>query len=81
MYFTEANAALIDGIRKKISDFRASEVISIAEERLLIADLLLATNRVANIAGTYGCFLSHWLKQSQNAISLRQDSFSINVSK
>jgi adenine-specific DNA-methyltransferase len=71
MYFTEANAARIDGIRKRIAAWRADEAISVAEERLLIADLLLATNRVANIAGTYGCFLSHWSGQSQDSLALR----------
>ncbi|MGZ3459523.1 MAG: DNA adenine methylase, partial [Archangium sp.] len=38
--------------------------------RLLLADLLAATNRVANIAGTYGCFLSHWLPQALEPLHL-----------
>jgi adenine-specific DNA-methyltransferase len=71
MYFTEANAARIDGIRKQITFWHSDEAISVAEERLLIADLQLATNRVANIAGTYGCFLSHWSTQSQEDLMLR----------
>lgn len=71
MYFTEANAARIDGIRRRIADWREDGLISIVEERLLIADLLLATNRIANIAGTYGCFLSYWSSQSQESMSLR----------
>ena len=41
------------------------------EELLLIADLLSATNRVANIAGTYGCFLSKWQQQANERIELR----------
>ena len=71
MYFTEENAARIDGIRRQVAAWRDDGAISVAEERLLIADLLLATNRVANIAGTYGCFLSHWSTQSQECLSLR----------
>lgn len=70
MYFTEANAARIDGIRRVISDWREGSDISITEERLLVGDLLLATNRVANIAGTYGCFLSHWSPQSREKLAL-----------
>lgn len=71
MYFTEANAAKIDAIRKQVSVWRTAGQISLAEERLLIADLLLATNAVANIAGTYGCFLSHWSVQAQQALALK----------
>jgi adenine-specific DNA-methyltransferase len=65
MYFTEKNAARIDGIRQTIAHWRHASLLSEPEERLLIADLLLATNRVANIAGTYGCFLSHWSPQAR----------------
>ncbi|MBE2251077.1 MAG: DNA adenine methylase [Myxococcus sp.] len=71
MYFTERNARRIDGVRKKIGDWRRASRISATEERLLLADLLAATNKVANIAGTYGCFMSHWLPQSQQALALQ----------
>lgn len=71
MYFTEANAARIDGIRKLIGEWSASNKLTQTQERLLIADLLLATNRVANIAGTYGCFLSHWSNQARGTLFLK----------
>ena len=74
MYFTEQNAARIDGIRQSIAQWRSDSLLSEAEERLLLADLLLATNRVANIAGTYGCFLSRWSPQSQGQVTLRARS-------
>lgn len=70
-YFTEANAARIDSCRSQIFDWSKGGVLSPSEERLLLADLLSAANRVANIAGTYGCFLSHWTAQSQAALMLR----------
>lgn len=70
MYFTEENAARIDAIRKQVAQWVAERALSAAEERLLLADLLAATNRVANIAGTYGCFLSHWLPQAQEPLRL-----------
>ncbi|WP_258925560.1 DNA adenine methylase, partial [Pseudomonas paracarnis] len=37
----------------------------------MIADLFGALNRVANIAGTFGCFLSKWTNQSQDKIAMR----------
>lgn len=70
-YFTEENAKKIDAIRNQLLKWKNSGLLSDLEEKLLIADLLSATNRVANIAGTYGCFLSHWTPQAENILSLR----------
>lgn len=70
-YFTERNAAKIDGIRANIRVLRRNGQISRTEEILLIADLISATNRVANIAGTYGCFLSKWTPQAGHPVTLR----------
>jgi len=70
-YFTQDNAAKIDGMRGMIAEWSESGAISEIEERLLIADLFGALNRVANIAGTFGCFLSKWTTQSQDAIVMR----------
>lgn len=70
-YFTEANAARIDSCRSQIFDWSREGLIGPAEERVLLADLLSAANRVANIAGTYGCFLSRWTGQSQGTLVLR----------
>ena len=70
-YFTEENAARIDAMRALIAGWREAGSIDEVEERLLIADLFGALNRVANIAGTFGCFLSKWTKQSQDNISMR----------
>ena len=70
-YFTEENAARIDAMRSLISEWRATNEVDDIEERLLIADLFGALNRVANIAGTFGCFLSKWTNSSQNKIAMR----------
>lgn len=64
-YFTEENAAKIDGMRAKIGGWRQEGVLSSHEESLLIADLLIQASRVANTAGTFGCFLRSW---NQNAL-------------
>lgn len=63
-YFTAENAARLDAMRGAIKAWQLAASVSKVEARLLIADLLGAANRVANIAGTYGCFLSHWTTSS-----------------
>lgn len=70
-YFTEHNASRIDAMRARIRDWRESGFINSVEERLLIADLFSALNRVANIAGTFGCFLAKWMPQAGEPIVLR----------
>jgi adenine-specific DNA-methyltransferase len=69
-YFIEENAGRIDAVRAQIRMWKDMGSISEIEERLLIADLISATNRVANIAGTYGCFLSQWTDQALVPIRL-----------
>ena len=70
-YFTQENASRIDAMRALIGEWVEAGTINEVEERLLIADLFGALNRVANIAGTFGCFLSKWTSQSQNNIAMR----------
>lgn len=70
-YFTTFNAVAIDGVRHQIRMWDEDGLLSESEKILLLADLISATNRVANIAGTYGCFLSKWQKQATDAIVLR----------
>lgn len=70
-YFTQENAARIDAMRALIGEWVEAGTIDEVEERVLIADLFGALNRVANIAGTFGCFLSKWTTQSQGKIALR----------
>lgn len=88
-YFTEENAARIDGIRREIAAWSDKGLINSCEERLLLADLLAAVNRVANIAGTYGCFLNHWMAGARQELRLSPrallpepvpvDSFNVDV--
>ena len=70
LYFTEANAGRIDAIRRQIEVWRSDGTISESEYTLLLADLLSASNVVANIAGTYGCFLSSFSDTSERDIAL-----------
>ena len=63
-YFTTGNASKIDAVRTQIRRWSVAGKITPLEEQLLLADLILGANRVANIAGTYGCFLREWLPQA-----------------
>ena len=69
-YFTEDNAKKIDGAVERIHEWRKSGTISGPEFALLISTLIFATNNIANIAGTYGCFLSKWQTQALGSLSL-----------
>jgi len=70
-YFTERNAAAIDAVRAQIAVWAADGLLTDREEHLLIADLISAANRVANIAGTYGCFLSRWQNSAHQQLQLK----------
>ena len=60
LYFTEDNAARLDGMRFQIREWAEGRNLSDAEVALLLADLIEAASAVANTAGTFGCFLSDW---------------------
>ena len=69
-YFTEENAKRIDGATIAIHNLYRDNLISRKEYILLLASLIYATNSVANIAGTYGCFLSKWTSQAYNSLEI-----------
>lgn len=74
-YFTSQNAAKIDAIRKEIKQLRKRKLITEIEHSLLLHDLIMAANDIANIAGTYGHYLSKFIKRSENPIRLYATSF------
>lgn len=57
-YFSPGNAAKIDAIRREIQSLHATHAINDIEHSLLIHDLIMAANDVANISGTYGHYLA-----------------------
>lgn len=59
-YFSADNARKIDAIRMRLASWEGNGALSEGEKALLRHDLVLASNRVANIAGTYGHFRSRW---------------------
>lgn len=57
-YFTSEDAGRIDAIRSQLIEWYKEKKITDDEHALLLNDLILAVNDVANIAGTYGHYLS-----------------------
>ena len=69
-YFTEFNAGKIDAIRFQVKEWREKGVDDLICNRLL-HDLILASNRVANIAGTFGYYRSKFCNSSLSEIRLK----------
>lgn len=70
MYFTPVNAAKIDAIRGTIKYWHESKFITDKEYSLLIHTLILSVNDIANIAGTYGHYLSHFVGRAKDDLKL-----------
>ncbi len=75
IYFTQENAMKIDGIRAAINQLSQSAAISDLERSLLLHDLIMAANDVANIAGTYGHYLSKIRGRAMESLKLYPSEF------
>jgi adenine-specific DNA-methyltransferase len=75
MYFTSENARKIDAIRNTIKIWYNDGLISNIEHSLLLHDLIMAANDIANIAGTYGHYLSHFVQRATTPIMLTVSDF------
>lgn len=69
-YFSPDNAKKIDGMRYWIKKLHESGAITDLEHSLLLHDLIMATNDVANIAGTYGHHLAKLMGRANDTIKL-----------
>ncbi|HEX2104662.1 MAG TPA: DNA adenine methylase [Solirubrobacteraceae bacterium] len=69
-YFTGSNAGRIDAIRAQIREWAGRGLLTATERDLLLHDLILAVNRVANIAGTYGYYRSSWNRAAREPLRL-----------
>lgn len=74
-YFSATNAAQIDAINHKLRAWSEEGLLTRDEHDLLRHDLVLAANRVANIAGTYGHYWSQWGNGALEALELRPSRF------
>lgn len=72
-YFSAENAGRLDAIRRTLEEWRPG--LTELEESLLRHDLVLAANRVANIAGTYGHFRSTWSAGALRPLRLSASQF------
>ena len=55
---------------------KKKKLITELEHSLLLHDLIMASNDIANIAGTYGHYLSKFIKRAESPIALYQSNFS-----
>lgn len=76
-YFTADNAKRIDSIRAKVTSWWKSGWLNAVEHNILLHDLMLAVNDVANIAGTYGYFLASWSKSALLPLTLKRSLTSL----
>jgi adenine-specific DNA-methyltransferase len=77
-YFTPENAGRIDAVRAQIRAWR--DVLPTSTHKLLLHDLILAVNDVANIAGTYGYYRSEWNRAALRPLVLQPSVFSASTS-
>ncbi len=70
MFFTDANAMKIDAIRARIAHWEACELLSPSERQFLLASLLVASDKVANTAGTYYAHLKQVSRKADKEMYL-----------
>jgi adenine-specific DNA-methyltransferase len=76
MYLSARNAGRLDAILAQLKSWETAGALGDRERALLRHDVVLAVNRVANIAGTYGHFRSTWTDSALRDITLRPTTFS-----
>lgn len=74
-YFTADNAAKIDAVREEIAKWSQNGSITDKEEAVLKHMLIMAVNKVANISGTYGYYLSDFKGSALESILLDEVVF------
>ena len=65
----------LDGLLAEIAALQTEGRLTTDEHALVRHDLVLAVNRIANIAGTYGHYWSKWTRASQDRLELRPTEF------
>ncbi len=70
-YFTEAHALRIDAALETLAAWRAAGYATESEIVHCLAAVLDASDRVANISGTYGAYQKSWQPNTRGALDLR----------
>lgn len=78
-YLSSENAERLDAILGAIHELEQEGLLSENERSLLRHDVILATNRIANIAGTYGHYWSKWTRAAETRLELRPTRFESGV--
>lgn len=74
-YLTINNAMKLDAVSELLTQWQEDGSITEAENWVLRNDLVLAVNRIANIAGTYGHFRSTFSTSAEQPLTLRPFDF------
>lgn len=74
-YFSSENAKKIDACRSFIATLHNEHALTDIEHSILIHDLIMAANDIANIAGTYGHFLSKFVPRALEPIEFSPMKF------
>ncbi|RTE85595.1 MULTISPECIES: DNA adenine methylase [Gammaproteobacteria] len=69
-YYSSENAAKIDGIRANIEKLTKNKALTHNEKSLILHDLIMGTNDVANIAGTYGHHMANLVGRAKDTLNL-----------
>lgn len=77
-YFSAENAKKIDGLRFWIKKLHSEGAINDIEHSLLLHDLIMAANDVANISGTYGHYLSKLVGRAKDPMVLKCTEFDVS---
>jgi len=73
-YFSPANARKIDAIRSWLRRLSEARHMNDMERSLLLHDLVMAVNDVANIAGTYGHYMAKLSGRANDPLKLNPSS-------
>src|SRR5262245_38123402 len=70
MYFRDEHGRKIDACLEFLREARAGNLLSHGELHVLLAALIDAADRVANISGTYGAYLKKWQVNTRGDLRL-----------
>lgn len=79
LYFSADNAARIDAAREAVRDLAAAGDLTQIEHSVLLHHLIIATNAVANISGTYGYFHKHLSPSARRPLTFEPLTFESTV--
>lgn len=77
-FFSDQNAMKIDGVRSRIKQLAKNHLVTPSEHALLLYNLLEATDRVANTAGTFYAHLRSFTRRANDDLRLTPVTFHDN---